>query len=386
MRRRQFLILGLVVLAGIVAGLWLVRRPAATATALRPPTPPAIVEIVEDGPSDEAMPSPSPRAYTIHTETQHVPPAAPEVRPLGVSAAADYRRRARFPAWSHAIEDGIDPIARDREVTPGRSMGEEGRNPTLVVQPQRTTFEAPSTIVLYAYLVRGRTRVDAREMRGEVRSQEGALVATLAFTDDGRAGDAEANDLLFTAALTPAEGEVERLKGAQLVEVRAVTLENEERIATTGFLYSVPKAHLTGRFRDELVDGHLILSAEVTVHDTGRFHLEATLAAEDARPVAWAQNAAVLETGTAWIPLSFWGLTIRESGIDGPYVVRSAALSTTGDMPNQKNDVLERAHVTAAYTVDRFSAAPFGDPDLNDAADRLEADAGFVTGIEAGAR
>jgi hypothetical protein len=373
------------VVLGVLAGLWLVRRPAAV-TVVRAPEPPAIVEIVEDVPSAEPVPSPSPRAYTIHTETQHVTPQQPEVRPLGVSAAADYRRRARFPAWAHAIEDGIDPIARDREVTPGRSMGDQGRNPTLVVQPRRTTFEAPSAVVLYAYLVRGRTRVDAREVRGEVRRQEGDLVATLTFTDDGRAGDAEANDLLFTATITPAEGDVERLKGAQLVEVRAVTLEGEERIATTGFLYSAPKAHLTGRFRDELADGHLILSAELTVHEAGRFHLEATLAAEDGRPVAWAQNAAVLDPGTAWIPITFWGLTMREAGIDGPWVVRSAALSTTGEMPNHKNDVLERAHVTAAYTAAQLSAAPFGDPDLLEAAGRLEADAGFVSGLEAGVR
>lgn len=387
MRRRRVLVLGFALVGGLIAGLWWGRRPPAIVTTLRSPEPPPIVAIVEDAPADAAVPSPTPHAYTIRTETEHEPPPEPpQLRPLGATAAADYRRRARFPAWSHTIEDGIDPIARDREVTPGRSMGDQGRNPTLVVQPQRTTFEAPSPVVLFAYLVRGSTRVDAREIRGEVRSQDGVLAAALTFSDDGRAGDSEANDLLFTAVLTPATDEVERLKGAQLVEVRAVTLANEERIATTGFLYSVPKAHLTGRFRDELADGHLIVSAEVTVHDSGRFHLEATLAAEDGTPLAWAQNATELGPGLAWIPLTYWGLALRERGIDGPYVVRAAALSTTGGMPNQKNDVLERAHVTQAYTVAQLSEASFQDADLLDAAERMEADSAFVTGLEAGAR
>jgi hypothetical protein len=44
-------------------------------------------------------------------------------------------------------------------------------------------------------------------------------------------------------------------------------------------------------------------------------------------------------------------------------------------MPNQKNDVVVNAHRTAAYDVATFSDRRFEDPDLVDAAARLEADA-----------
>jgi hypothetical protein len=386
MRSSRRLVAGLLVLlAGFAAGFFLIRRPARET----PATPPAALARAPEDPAaaDAPAPSPSPRRYEVHTRTVRdaVDPEAPQLRPLTATAAEDYRRRARFPRSSHPIEDGVDPIARDREVSPGRSMGPEGRDPTLVVYPARATFEAPQPAVVHAYLVQDGEKVEAGEIRGEVRNQEGLLLADLGFRDEGAEGDAEAQDRIYTAQLAPAPGRAHELKGAQLVEVHAKTLAGELRVATTGFLYSVPLARLTGRYRDSLEDGHLVIAAEVLVEARGRFHLEATLAAADGTPLAWAQNALPLEPGTAWIPLTYWGLALRERGVDGPYVLRSVALSTTGEMPNQKNDVAELAYTTRPYRAAQFSDRSFDDPDLLEAAERLEADAPFAaTGLEAG--
>jgi len=382
-RRRAFGALAIVV--GVVAGFLLAWRGPRTPLASAPAPAAPVIEVAEAPPMEAPEPSRTPGHYFLRGERIHEPPPdAPQPHPLGASAAEDYRHRARFPRSSQPIADGVDPIARDREVTPGRSMGPEGSDPTLVVYPARTGFEAPNPIVIYAYLARHGEKVDAREIRGEVRSQDGTTLASLAFSDDGRAGDAVANDLVYTAVLTPTGDDgIAMLKGAQLVEARARTRGDEERVATTGFLYSVPKAHLTGRFRDAMNDGNLVVEAELEVAEEGRFHLEATLASADGTPVAWAQQAMELGPGTAWMTLTYWGLVLRERGVDGPYVVRSAALSTTGEMPNQKNDVLEFAYMTRPYPVAQFSDKPFNDPDLLDAAARLEADARFTRGLEA---
>jgi hypothetical protein len=264
-------------------------------------------------------------------------------------------------------------------------MGPEGSDPTLVVWPDRTGFEAPSPIVLYAYLVHDERKVDPKEIRGQIRTQQGGVLVTLDFHDDGSNGDAQANDRLYTAVVAPGRERAVEFKGAQLVEVRAETANGEERVATTGFLYSIPLAHLTGRYRDEIVDGNLVVSAEVRVDAAGRFHLEATLAEPDGTPLGWAQNAQVLEPGTAWIPLTYWGLMFRERGANGPYLLASVALSTTGEMPNQKNDVVWSAHMTKPYDVTLFSDRTFDDPDLLDAAARLQADGppGGIGGLEA---
>jgi hypothetical protein len=242
------------------------------------------------------------------------------------------------------------------------------------VWPERTGFEAPSPIVLFAYLVHDEHKVEPKSLRGEIRTQQGGILADLAFNDQGKNGDATANDLVYTAVVAPGRERALEFKGAQLVEVHAETRRGEERVATSGFLYSVPLAHLTGQYRDEVVDGNLVVSAEVQVDAEARFHLEATLAESDGTPLSWAQNAMVLAPGTAWIPLTYWGLILREHGANGPYVVRSIALSTTGEMPNQKNDVVVNPHVTKPYDVTQFSDRPFNDPDLLDAAARLQAD------------
>jgi hypothetical protein len=301
----------------------------------------------------------------VRTETLiDVPFVEPQVQSLAKVAAAEYRERARYPRWTQPITDAVDPIVRDREVTRGTSLGPEGRNPTLVVYPSRSTYEAPQPVVIHAYLVQDERKVDARAIAGQVRTQQAGVLAALAFNDEGRDGDAEANDLVWTAVVAPGPERARDFKGAQLVAVDAETLGGEQRNATSGFLYSVPLAHLTGRYRDALVDGNLVLEAEVAVEAAARFHLEGTLADAAGDPLAWAQVAAVLEPGRAWMPLTYFGLVLRERGVDGPYLLRTAALSTTGEMPNQKNDVAERPHVTRAYAATDFSdqpeSAPFG--------------------------
>jgi hypothetical protein len=77
----------------------------------------------------------------------------------------------------------------------------------------------------------------------------------------------------------------------------------------------------------------------------------------------------------------------RERGADGPYLLRSVALSTTGEMPNQKNDVALNPFITKPYPATAFDERPFNDPGLLDAAARLQADApAGLTGLEAGSQ
>ncbi len=375
-----------VIVVAFVLGFWTMRGPSrpriAAVAAVTQPSPSPATRGAVAAPSA----SPSPLRRTIRTETEIAPMGVmPEMASVGAKTADDYVRRARFPRSSQPIEDGVDPIARDREVTRGKSAGPEGTNPTLVVWPARTGFEAPSPIVLYAYLVRDERKVDPTEITGEIRTQQGGVLAALDFHDDGTNGDDSANDLVFTSVVTPGRERASDFKGAQLVEVHARIKNGEQRVATTGFLYSIPLAHLTGRYRDDVVDGNLVVNAEVLVDAAARFHLEATLATPDGTPIGWSQNALVLEAGTAWIPLTYWGLLFREHGSDGPYVLSSVALSTTGEMPNQKNDVATNPHTTKPYPVTTFSERRFDDPDLLDAAARLRADApAGIGGVEAG--
>lgn len=309
-----------------------------------------------------------------------------ELPPAGFArtAADDYRQRARYPRSSQPLADGQDPIVRDREVTPVRMRGPEGREPTLEVFPEQAGFESPEPVVLHALLSVGGRRVRAREIRASVLTEDGKPVAELEFHDDGLAGDAAAGDHLYTAVYVPAPQPIEALASSYLVKVTARTRNDDERAAGTSFLYSTPHARLTGNFRDAAVDGSLTIQAEVEVALAGCFHLAGTLYGPDRqKPLAWSQAAAELAPGRHWMTLPYYGLILREQGVDGPYLLRWLALSTTTGMPNAKSHALENAWLTSAYRASAFIDRPFDDPDLLDTAQRIERDAGART-LEAG--
>ena len=311
-------------------------------------------------------------------------PVVPEVlMPLARQAADDYRRRARFPRWSHPLAaDAPDPILRDREVTPVSATGPEGAEPTLTVFPAQLSFEAPEPVVVHAFLSIGGVPIPALEITGALLTEDLQQLGSFAYHDDGVAGDLIAGDLVASAELVLPPELLPELSASYLVKVRALTGEDEERLAATSFQYAQPHAYPTGRYTDRIADGNLVVGVEIEVARTGRFHLEGTLYdAGGAQPLVWGQVAAELLPGRHWLDLVFYGLALRELGMDGPYLVRYLALSTTSDMPNAKNRLVENAHLTVAYPVSAFGDTPFDDPDLLEAADRL--DGGGPASVEA---
>jgi hypothetical protein len=289
--------------------------------------------------------------------------AIPTLGRFGADAARDYRQRARFPPWSSPLPDSVDPLVRDRRVIPGSSLPRD-LLPVLQVAPDQSTYVDPASVRVRATLYDDAGPVEPRDLSGEVRDSQGRSVAELEFV----AADAGAYEAtLDVAALTE-----EPLRGAYLISVRAVSANGDERNAAAGFLYSVPGAALSGRYRDAVVDGDLLVEAELEVFSAARFHVEATLADAAGVPIAWAQAAGHYDEGLAWLPLTFYGLVLREHGAGGPYRLASIALTTVDGMPNQKSDLVRDAHVTRPYSALDFHADPFDDPDLLRAAEQLE--------------
>lgn len=322
-------------------------------------------------------PVPVPSVPEAAGETEWLEVVPDGVVPLARSAALDYRQRAEFPEWSFATDDGIDPLERDRTVSPQRSHPADWV-PVLVVQPEQVSFAAPRPVIIRARLEDGAQLVPAQSLRGDIRDSAGTTRASVRFEDDGEGFDAAADDNDYTASFFPGEGGIPEMQGAYLIEVIAkVDSDPEPRVAVSGFLYSVPKAELTGRFRDRASSGSLVVEAELEVFEAGRFHVEATLASAAGRALAWAQEARSLGVGTHWLPLSFYGLSLQRSGVDGPYRLRSIALQSTDEMPPRKSDLLANAYTTAFYRSNEFTRDPFGDTDLIEAAERLERGAGL---------
>lgn len=301
--------------------------------------------------------------------------SVPQISRLGLNAADDYRRRARFPKSTVPIEDNSDPIQRERTVSPARQGGPGGAEPTLTAFPSQVTYEAPERVVVYAYFSEGDARVPADILTAAFVSERHGEVASVALNDSGAEDDEAAGDFIYTGTFAPAPDRATDLAGTFLVSVRGLSRSGDERAVSSGFLYNAPDARPTGRFRDRLADGSLVVDVEIEVFRPGRFHVEGSLFTLAGEGVAWAQNAARFQPGRHWFPLTFYGLAIREQGFGGPFLLRSLALSTVTNMPNQKNRVLEDAYQTKAYRASDFTDQPYNDPDLLEAAERLESSA-----------
>jgi hypothetical protein len=290
--------------------------------------------------------------------------------------AATYRLQARYPASSRvATENDWDPGIRrtpSRITVPAR----DGEGATLTVWPAQVAFLDPTPIDLFAELHDPRGRSVAGTLTGEVVDASGQRVAKIQFFDDGVTPDAVAGDGRYSARIVlPKSGSGVR---AESFLVRITSLAANEtvvRYATTSFQRSRPGAMLTGQYRDRITGGNLTVSAQVLVKLPGRYHLAASLVATNGAPIGAAQNAVHLAPGAHWIDLGFYGLMFHERSTSGPFRVDSITLTDTSAMPNALGTVVEDAHTTRAYAPSRFTAQPFGEPTLLDAAARLEAEA-----------
>lgn len=296
--------------------------------------------------------------------------------------ARTYRAEARYPPHVRALAAGSeDPIVAERTPSPITVAPGEGDRASLTVWPARVAFVAPAPIDLYAELHDLTGKSLAGDIAGDVVAEDGTLITTVRFFDDGLGPDHAAGDGRYSTRvdLPPrlthdrAESYLVRISGA-------ARNDRGTRHATTGFQRSWPGARLTGRYRDRLVHGDLSLGAEVQVTRPGRYHLTATLVAVDGSPIGMAQTAAHLAPGSHWLELEYYGLVFRDRGVRGPYQVAAITLTDASAMPNALGDVQRNVHITRAYALRRFTHRPFGDLDLLDAARRLETDADRAAG------
>jgi len=309
--------------------------------------------------------------------------AAAQIEPGGFAreTAKDYRELARYPESSRVLKRGEeDPIRAKRLPTRQSMPGPDGSEPILSVWTAKISFEVGQPIDLFATLETRAKAVRPDSISGEIADASGAIVAQVTYKDDGQEADRTAGDGVWSARLAMPKGLEPSPAASYMVRVKARLADGDLRDGAGGFLYSRPSAHLTGRYRDLLRDGNLVVAAEVDVKEAGRFHLAGTLATAEGEPIGTAQSAAHLEPGRYWIELSYYGLMFHDRKAAGPYRLASLALSTTNVMPNAQNDLVENVHLTRAYRTGQMTERPFQEPRLLETAKRLELDADRAQG------
>ena len=90
--------------------------------------------------------------------------------------------------------------------------------------------------------------------------------------------------------------------------------------------FSSPQApaKFTGRFRDRLDNGSLVIAVELQVRMAGGYRVEGNLVSEDGQPIAHARVDAKLAGGAVWVDLLFFGKIFHDKKIPGPYKLAAA--------------------------------------------------------------
>lgn len=328
-------------------------------------------------------------AQIVTSQSKFLDKSRPEAPNLAAVAAADYRQKARFPEWSEPIPDGYgDPLQVKRQ--PTEQSLPQNDDWVMSVRASGISFESGQTVTLYAS-VKSRTDQDDDfplvglygpppkdwDISGMVAKLDGSELGRVSYRDDGVAPDQKAGDGVYTASFTLPEAYQPKIGTAEnlAIFVTANSASGDELKALGGVLYSHPAGHLTGRYRDSIVDGDLVIQAEVEIEAAARFQLAGTIDSEKGRALASARMAEKLEVGTHWLDLRFYGLALSERGASGPLTLGSVTLTTANGIPNALGPLMENTHRTQSYRANSFHTREFGRADLMEAARRLERDA-----------
>jgi hypothetical protein len=125
-------------------------------------------------------------------------------------------------------------------------------------------------------------------------------------------------------------------------------------------------ARFTGTFSDVIVDGSLVVTAEVDVARAGPYLIDCNLYDAAGQPVAWTRFKAPLAAGRQRAPLVFFGKVLVDAAARGPFRIgqlRGARFDAGRDPDLEQMPPYAGAYETRAYTPDQFSSAEWDSPE-----------------------
>lgn len=260
---------------------------------------------------------------------------------------------ARYPPDNQAItEADLDPVLRRRQAPVRTVRSEDGTVALSLWWAQRQVPVGDGALLHAQLLATPPDNSDGQAAAPQPLSElptgtlvdtSGAPVASLSFVA-GPDGGALAE--LPTGALRP---------GAYLAVV-----QGPEVLARASLTVYTQQATLTGSYREQAAEGHLLVESEVAVTEPGVYLISGTLYADEATPVGFASGHATLEAGTHWLPLRFFGRVLLDSGLPGPYRLQHVHVARRA-MPASGGHDADPGFTTAAHPLSAFDPAPYND-------------------------
>jgi hypothetical protein len=209
------------------------------------------------------------------------------------------------------------------------------------------------------------------------RSPDAANVVHLAFSDDGRNGDARAGDGTYTSTIEPSKiPGLADYKGSVRAFVQFTA--NGSTFGHQLFFNYFPPTGIagtvTGHFREAIEDGSLVVYAEMNVLQSGNFALDATLLTADDQAFCHSRFKGKLALGTQDVRFLFFGKSIRDGlplGGVSPFKVSEVygmmvpdpeellRVSKGGGFAPAAVPLFGGQYVTGGYEPSQFSAEPW---------------------------
>ncbi|MFY2556609.1 choice-of-anchor X domain-containing protein [Corallococcus terminator] len=188
----------------------------------------------------------------------------------------------------------------------------------------------------------------------------GAVPAVpVAFTDDGVGGDAVAGDGIFTGRFQPSKQGFPLYSGTLRVDVQ-VRSDKAEGTAFLDILYTrSPPAVFTGKVREVLVDGSLVLYLGINVGQAGRYVVAGRIDDESGEPFAHVSFNEELREGPQEVKLTVFGKLVLDESPTFPLKLRDVEgflLKESGDPDRELMTALRGSvHTTNEYPAASFS-------------------------------
>jgi hypothetical protein len=345
------------------------------------------------------------------------PSAAPAFTPAAAQAVGDpvaalhqqisgqavlsmFRDWAKYPPESRPLTEGqadvLEPLMVPEAPRALVRRSKDGKaEPTghaCLMQASRHTISAGEKQVVTITCTRGTAleenameipiRVTGVELQASDGKRSWSVPVEGSFRDDGKGEDRVAGDYTYTIGMVPRSGGWGDFVMSASVQIPGDASRSSYVLRTAFAVAGEPPARFTGRMSERLVDGSLVVSAEVQVKKAGRYVIQANLFAEET-PISYATFDRRLEAGMRSVDLLFFGKIFHDRNAAGSFRVvdlRGHRLNTALSLeelsrpPAEVARLLEQApevdgperepllpwptpYVTQSYALDDFSDA-----------------------------
>jgi hypothetical protein len=283
----------------------------------------------------------------------------------------NYREGTKYPTSSRPIAEHPDQIYPYRPIQQSQSMHKTqgGTDASIQIQTsQSRVYLAAGESVAFTIGAADKdgkalpvfvTRAVAHGIAYQP-SREAPQYA-LSFSDDGKNGDAEANDSVYSSVFAPTQTGFAQYNGTVRIDV-AYNVGDRSGIASFDVIYTPElPATWSGAIRDTVEDGTLVFHLKADVRMPGRYIATGRVDDANGKPFALASFNDVLQQGSNEIRLTVFGKLLRDQMPAMPLKLRDVEAYLLKENVDPDRALMPRmegvAHVSKNYSLKGFSDA-----------------------------